>query len=69
MINRRTINNALRAKGYRDEIFAGNGYWYFSGNDASQFTQSGVYGVYRLNELTLTQWIAAYESLRASSQL
>lgn len=68
MLNRLTINKALRAKGYTDEIFAGKGYWYFSGDDASKFPQSGVYGVYRLNEMSLDQWVDAYENLRSAWQ-
>jgi hypothetical protein len=62
MINRRTINKALSSKGYSDKIFAGEGYFYFSGDTASKFPQSSVY-VYRLNDLSLEQWVAAYESL------
>lgn len=63
MLNRAIINKALRAKGYCDELCCGGGYWYFSGQDASQFPQSSVY-VYRLNDLSFEQWIEAYESLR-----
>lgn len=62
MINRRTINKALRSKGYSDEIFAGKGYWYFAGDTVAKFRQSSVC-VYRLNDLTLEQWIEAYENL------
>ena len=63
MINRLIVNKALSAKGYNDELFAGKGYWYFSGSAADKFPQSSVY-VYRLNDLNLDQWIEAYESLR-----
>jgi hypothetical protein len=61
MIKLATVNKALAARGHANvELVRGDGYFYFIGEDADQFYTSSVY-VYRLNQLTLDQWIADYE--------
>ncbi len=62
MLQLRTINKALAARGHANvELVKGDGYFYFIGEDADQFYTSSVY-VYRLNQLTLEQWINDYET-------
>lgn len=55
MIQTRTINKALAAKGIKAELIKGEGYFYFIGDDVD-CNVDGVY-VFSLNELTLDRWI------------
>lgn len=57
------INQAIANKGGKEILVKGNGYFYFSDGDAPDWQSSAVY-VYRLNDLTLEQWIAEWENKR-----
>jgi len=58
----RRINAAIAAIGGREQLVRGKGYFYFVGGNAASWPRSGVY-VYRLNALTLDQWLAEYREL------
>jgi hypothetical protein len=57
----RTVNQALRKAGITDELVKGAGYFYFVG-EASNWPKCSVY-VYRVNQLTIPQWIEEYRDL------
>ena len=57
------INRAIADKGGKEILIKGNGYFYFWEGDAPDWRSSSVY-VYRLNDLTLEQWIADWEAKR-----
>ncbi len=54
---------AALPKGY--ELVKGEGYFYFAGNDAMSWYSSSVL-VFRINDLTLEQWVTEFETLRAA---
>lgn len=56
-MNIRTVNKAIAEAGIRAQLVRGTGYYYFVGDDVSLARETGVYGVYRLNDLTLEQWL------------
>jgi len=62
-VTRKKINAAIAAIGGTEEIVKGRGYWYFAGGASSGWLSSSVY-VYRLDDLTLAQWIEEYHELR-----
>lgn len=51
------INKALRDAGIDAEIVRGEGYFYFVGSDTDCAEEQGVYGVFRLSDLTVAQWV------------
>lgn len=51
------VNKALVAAGIDAELVKGRGYFYFSGPAVDCAKEQGVYGVYRLSELTVSQWV------------
>lgn len=55
-MNIRTVNKAIAEAGIRAQLVRGTGYYYFVGDDVSVTRATGVY-VYRLNELTLEEWL------------
>lgn len=56
------INKALAAKGCGERLVKGNGYWYFAEGKAHFWPSSSVL-VYRLNDLTLEQWLEEHADL------
>lgn len=52
------INLALFDAGLQCLIARGTGYFYFYGNDVDAAKEQGVYGVARLGDLTVEQWVA-----------
>jgi hypothetical protein len=56
ILSLRAVNRALAKEGIRGEINRGKGYFYFTGDDLENSSIGGVY-VYRLNQLTLEQWL------------
>lgn len=58
--NTRTVNAALKAKGYKAEIVRGEGYWYFYGPDADHFDEQGIYIMY-ISHQTIEQWVRDFE--------
>lgn len=53
----RTVNKALNAKYPGLELVKGEGYFYFAGAGTEVCCETGVYGVYRLNDFSLDRWI------------
>lgn len=62
------VNKALAAAGIAAELVKGKGYFWFSGDEASDWYTSSV-GVPRLDSLrmetTVADWVAQYETMRA----
>lgn len=64
MITLKAVNKALKARGYVDELFKGEGYYYFWGDCASLWYTSNV-PVFRLNHIpTVDRWVAIYELMK-----
>lgn len=57
------INDAIRKLGGAEQLVRGNAYFYFIDGDAAAWPASSVY-VYRLNALTLDQWVEEWRTLR-----
>lgn len=55
------VTAALKKAGYKVELVRGDGYWYFLGDDAECLAEQGVYGTYRIGELTIDQWVAIFK--------
>lgn len=53
----KSINKALAGRGIKEELVAGEGYYYFCEGDAPLW-QATIVPVYRLNHLTLEQWLS-----------
>lgn len=51
------VNKALAAAGIDAELVKGRGYFYFVGSDMDCAEEQGVYGVFRLSDLSVTQWV------------
>lgn len=51
------VNKALAAAGIDAELVKGRGYFYFVGSDMDYAEEQGVYGVFRLSDLSVTQWV------------
>lgn len=51
------VNKALTAAGIDAELVKGRGYFYFVGSDMDYAEEQGVYGVFRLSDLSVTQWV------------
>lgn len=51
------VNKALRAASLDCELVKGSGYFYFQGPAVDMAQEQGVYGVYRLSDLSIEQWI------------
>jgi hypothetical protein len=64
-----SINKALSATGLDCEIVKGYGYFYFCGPAMDQVREEhGVYGVFRLSDLTIEQWVSiASEKISSNS--
>lgn len=60
-----SVNSALRKLGFKDTLVKGKGYYYFWGDDASEWYSSSV-PVYRISQLSLRQVLEDYFSLRES---
>jgi hypothetical protein len=57
------VNAAIAARGGKEVLVKGEGYFYFADGDAYEWDSDGVY-VYTLNELPLERWIEEWESRR-----
>lgn len=51
------VNKALAAAGIDAELVKGRGYFYFAGSAVDCAKEQGVYGVFRLSDLSVTQWV------------
>jgi hypothetical protein len=54
------VNKELKKQGYDTKLVKGEGYFYFVGKEAWDFKCQSVY-VFRLNDLSLEQWVKEYE--------
>jgi len=52
----RTVNNVFSASKLKVELVKGKGYFYFVYDDGKKYNTLTV-PVYKLNELTLAQWV------------
>lgn len=57
MITLKAVNKELARLHISAELVKGDGYFYFSGEDVELAQEQGVYGVFRLNDLSLEQWV------------
>ena len=64
MINLNTVNITLKKLGAAETLVKGEGYFYFIDGQAAEWETSSVY-VYKVNDLTLDQWIEEYRTLKA----
>ena len=51
------INKALEAAGIKGELVKGEGYFYFFGESFDGCVEQGVYGVFRLTDLSVERWV------------
>jgi hypothetical protein len=63
----RTINAEIARRGGKETLVRGEGYFYFVNVGWRQEPSSGVY-VYRLNELTLDQWLGELGDKRIEAE-
>ena len=63
----KTVNKALAAAGHAERLVQGDGYWYFAEGDTPRWPVTMVC-IYRLNALTLEQWIAEHAALKAGAR-
>ena len=57
-----TISQAVRSLGYKNvRLYRGRDYYYWSGGVASKFYEQGVYGIRRLGDFTLNQWLNDFQ--------
>jgi hypothetical protein len=63
----RAVNKALAAAGHKEVLVRGNGYFFFAEGEASGWSESGVYGVFRLGDMTVTEWVAARDEKAADA--
>jgi hypothetical protein len=62
------VNKALAARGSKDELVKGNGYFYFWGDTAITWYCSSVY-VCKLNHIpTVEGWLRQYDMLEAENR-
>ena len=61
-VTRKAINDALRARGRDESLYAGDGYFYFGGGEAVHWLSSSVM-VKKLSDLTLEQWLHEFDTL------
>lgn len=57
----RTVNKAIAARGIDAELVHGEGYFYFVGSAVENADSTSVM-VFRLNDLTLDQWMEELDS-------
>jgi hypothetical protein len=56
------VNREIRRRGIDAELHKGDGYYYFTGADVGHAFETSVM-VYRLNDLSLEQWMKELEYL------
>lgn len=56
------VNRELAKRGFPERLRRGKGYYYFTGGNAPDWPQSGVY-VFRAEAVSLVDWLKEYERL------
>ena len=64
MLTLKQVNKAIAAKGGKEELVKGSGYYYFVEGTAWSWTRQSVY-VNTLNQMTLEAWVNSWEAMRA----
>jgi hypothetical protein len=64
-INTKMVNAAIEKLGGKERLVHGKGYFYFTGGDSELWPRSSVM-IYRLNSMTLEQWVEEYKQLKAA---
>ena len=64
MLTLKQVNKAIAAKGGKEQLVKGNGYYYFIDGDAWSWSRQSVY-VNTLNQMPLETWITVWEAMRA----
>ena len=62
----KNVNAAIKALGGKEELVRGNGYLYFSSDEASGWYTSSVPVCY-MRHLSLEQWIEEWKSLKEAN--
>lgn len=62
-----TVNKALAARGAAERLIKGKGYYYFWEGSAPEWQASSV-PVAHISQLSLDEWLAEYESLKAAHE-
>lgn len=57
------INAEIAKLGGKERLVAGKDYWYFIEGDSEKWVRSSVM-IYRLNALTLKQWVEIWRDYR-----
>jgi hypothetical protein len=60
------VNRELARRGEQPRLRRGRGYYYFSGAQAASWPSSGVM-VNRADQLTVDEWLEAYEQLKEAT--
>ena len=66
MLTLKAVNKAIAARGIKAEIVQGDGYLYFFGDDVELADSTSVWGVCRLNHLSLERWMVELDSIVAN---
>jgi len=51
------VNKALKTDGIDCQLVKGQGYFYFEGPAVDTAFEQGVYGVFRLSDFSVDQWV------------
>lgn len=64
------VNRALKAKGVKEKLTRGRGYYYFRDGNSADWRSASVM-IYRASDLSVERWLGEWESLsgRALPQL
>ena len=57
------INKAIAALGIEAELIRAKGYFYFTGPSVETCSRQGVYGVTRVGDLTVEQWLGELKDI------
>lgn len=55
---KRWVDAALKKAGIAAEIFQGNGYVYFDGDDIDYSRDVSAYGVFKISDLPVDRWVS-----------
>ena len=61
-VTRKMVNDALRVRGRDENLYPGEGYFFFGGGEAVHWLSSSVM-VKRISDLTLEQWLTKFDEL------